>query len=228
VAVVGVGKSGLMGCDRNIGRTRALAVLQQLAKDFADLAGEQATDRAAHAIGVDEGAEGCNSIASPLVGQGSQTGAGGNTNDRRRHHVRVGRAGLVGVGAGRRNRQPHGWGARLDVGGASGDLPDAEHALRERGVVLALYLDMHQDPGITAISERDLDELIDALLPLAFMRRNLLQLGLEKPWRRDPVDVGVGVGETKRQKRLEVAFQGILPRAIKIGRRLVHATPFGG
>jgi hypothetical protein len=80
--------------------------------------------------------------------------------------------------------------------------------------------------AVTTRAESDLDQLVDALLPGVLVRRDLLQLGLQKSWWLAPIDVVMDIGEAQLEKRLEVALQRGFPGTIKISRRRVHTYPF--
>jgi len=92
----------------------------------------------------------------------------------------------------------------------------AEHALRKAPVILALNLDMDQQPGGGTVAPDDAHQFVHMLLALRLVRGHLLQGRVLKQHRLRPVDTGMYLRKEEGDKRLKEALQRLFPCAIEI------------
>src|SRR6185312_13825510 len=86
-----------------------------------------------------------------------------------------------------------------------------EHAALEVGLLLALNLDVDQEPGFFAAPQPDFDELINALDAEGGVADHLAQLVVQRLPTAMPIDVAVNVWKEEGDERLEPLGHHFLP-----------------
>ena len=90
-------------------------------------------------------------------------------------------------------------------------------------MLLPLYLKMHDDPFMLTAQPRDAYQLVDdALVGFAAMQ-DRAQFLLKEFHRLRPVDLRMNLGEIKREKLGEAAFDRFFPRTVVV---VGHSAPF--
>ena len=104
-------------------------------------------------------------------------------------------------------------------GGCSADIfrVIVEHPARELWIALGLYFDMQQNPLLTASHGPHLNQDVHAAPTKLRAADDLLEFLAKQLHAFAPVDLPSDLREAKLQRRLEVAFQDVLPRTVVIG-----------
>ncbi len=90
------------------------------------------------------------------------------------------------------------------------------HAIGEAGLVLALDLDVDEQPGLLPALLPDLDQLVNISAGEPSIAGNLLQFCIQEGIPSFPGNIGIGSREEKGHKRHELVFQDLLPWTIII------------
>src|ERR1017187_5099261 len=92
-----------------------------------------------------------------------------------------------------------------------------EHPARELGIALGLHFDVQEHPLLAALPGPHLHQHVHAAPAKLRAADDLLEFFAEQLHAFAPVDLPGDLREAKLQRRLEVGFEDVLPRAVVIG-----------
>jgi hypothetical protein len=105
--------------------------------------------------------------------------------------------------------------------------PVAEHASGKEWIGLGLDLDVHEKQSVGAVAGVDAGEFVGVTGAGVGIAEEGLELGVEEDGIDGGIDDSGDVGEGEAEKVVEMTFEGVFPRLIKVD-GFVHGAPGSG
>src|SRR5437773_7604924 len=95
-----------------------------------------------------------------------------------------------------------------------------KHPLGKGFLLVALYFDVDQQPGLAAVLAPDLEQLVRQPATDAGVADDLLELFVEAFIATLPIDAIVDTGKEESQERGQEILEGLFPRTVQVARGL--------